>query len=511
MKKITVYSLTILAVLALALTGCNPGGDETVINFYEDFALIAFDVDGDGDTTYTFDGDDLDDTINPEGGRILTYDADGDGVADQVDGKYLRLVSGRFAFDEGDSDYAGYADKLAFTADTVWYLNGTVFIGENDAQTDATRPDSTVLDIAEGTVIKGIASAATPGTLVIDRNGQIDAVGTAAAPIVFTSSKAAGSRAPGDWGGLVINGSAPIQKTTAEGEGGTGTYGGSITADNSGTISYVQVQFGGTLFTPDNELNGIAFQGVGSGTTVDYVQIHKNADDGVEFFGGSVAASHLVLTGIQDDGLDYDDGWTGSAQYVVIQAYGDGGNAIEADGDAADVIDPADPILANFSIIGGGTDNGPNFKSNAEGQMINSFIINYPTGQTALTEDTDAAKQPEIEYYGVAIEAADAISAAADWSASANGNAYAASGLVTWSGTSHIAAEADGTWSFNAKPTATATVAAQAYTSVDRDGVTAGTQDKAGNTLDAAGASFVGAVNPAGTDWTTGWTAFPAN
>ena len=192
--------LTLLAVGAFALilaacpqpTGTDP--TDTVQGLFEDFALIPYDADGDGDTTYTFDGEEIQDVVNPAGGKILTYDADGDGTPDQVDGKVLRLVSGRFAFDDGDADYAGYTDKVVFNAENIWYLNGTVFIGENTEQTSAARTESTVLEIAAGADVRGVASAGTPGTLVIDRNGQIDATGTATNPIVFSSSKAAGDR-----------------------------------------------------------------------------------------------------------------------------------------------------------------------------------------------------------------------------------------------------------------------------------------------------------------------------
>ena len=131
--------------------------------------------------------------------------------------------------------------------------------------------------------------------LVVRRNAQIMAEGTVEEPIIFTSSKEPGSRARGDWGGLIINGNAPINSCSdnteefceAFGEGGTGFYGGNDPSDDSGVLKYVRVEFAGTLVSPENELNGIAFQGVGSGTEIDYIQVHMNADDGIEFFGGA--------------------------------------------------------------------------------------------------------------------------------------------------------------------------------------------------------------------------------
>ena len=211
-------------------------------------------------------------------------------------------------------------EDLTLTADTAWLLRGGVFIGDDE--------NETVLTVEAGTIVYGESS--TDGMLVIRRNARMIAEGTADAPIVFTSSKAEGSRARGDWGGIVINGNAPINACAEDsegceafGEGGTGWYGGSDADDDSGVLKYVRVEFAGTLVSPDNELNGIAFQGVGAGTEIDFVQVHMNADDGVEFFGGTVNARHMVLTGIGDDSLDWTDGWQGNAQFLVAQQYDD--------------------------------------------------------------------------------------------------------------------------------------------------------------------------------------------
>lgn len=141
---------------------------------------------------------------------------------------------------------------------------------------------------------------------------------------MFTSDQFEGERDRGDWGGLIVNSRAPINTgTTAFGEGDTGEYGGTDPEDNSGILCYVRVEFAGIEFSPDNELNGIAFQGVGSGTVVDYVQVHFNQDDGIEFFGGTVNAKHLYCTGIRDDSFDRTDDWVGKGQFWVGQQCGD--------------------------------------------------------------------------------------------------------------------------------------------------------------------------------------------
>ncbi len=237
-----------------------------------------------------------------------------------------------------------------FTADKEWVLTGGVFIGDDE--------NETVLTIEPGTTVYGDTSALS--FLVVTRGSRIMAEGTKDAPIVFTSSKEDGSRARGDWGGLILNGRAPINNCEsgvceAEGEGGTGQYGGDDPKDSSGVLKYVRVEFAGSLISPDNELNGISFQGVGNGTEVDYVQVHMNKDDGIEFFGGTVNFKHVVTTGIGDDSLDWTDGWQGKGQFFLAEQYDDNGdNGIEADNNSDDnAREPRSmPTLANLTILG---------------------------------------------------------------------------------------------------------------------------------------------------------------
>lgn len=244
-----------------------------------------------------------------------------------------------------------YKQDLVLTSDNTYVLSGGVFVGGDNT-------DSASLFIQPGTKIIGESGA---DYLVIRRGSKIFAEGTAEAPIVFTTAKAE-NRTRGSWGGLIINGNAPINNCAdesvvceAEGEGNTGLYGGDNPADDSGVLKYVRVEFAGFEITPDNELNGIAFQGVGSGTLVDYVQVHMNADDGVEFFGGTVNVKHVLLTGNKDDSMDWVNGWQGKAQFVVVEQYEDqANNGIEADNlSAAQSINPrSNPTLANLTFIG---------------------------------------------------------------------------------------------------------------------------------------------------------------
>ena len=234
--------------------------------------------------------------------------------------------------------------NTTWTSDKRYLLRGGVFV-----RTGAT------LTIEPGTIIFG--EGATLGMLVVDRGAKIMAVGTKGDPIIFTSDALPGQQARAQWGGLIINGYAPLNTgETAEGEGGTGVYGGNDPHDNSGALRYVRVEFAGNEFTPENELNGIAFQGVGDGTTVEYVQVHYNKDDGIEMFGGTVDLKYCVVTGCADDSFDWTNSWRGRAQFVVIQQAGDDAdNGIEADNQKGnnDAQPRSNPQVFNFTVIGG--------------------------------------------------------------------------------------------------------------------------------------------------------------
>jgi hypothetical protein len=251
-----------------------------------------------------------------------------------------------------------YTEDITLTPDYFYVLEGGVFIGDDTS--------ATTLTIEPGVTIYG--DSATDGFLVIRRNAQIYAVGTADSPIVFTSALGEGSRGQGDWGGLILNGNAPINNCSdgvsenlpceAEGEGGTGFYGGDDPSDSSGTLKYVRVEYGGTEITTDNEVNGIAFQGVGSGTSVSYIQVHMNKDDGVEFFGGTVSVDHVVLTANGDDSLDYVNGWSGTASYVAIMQYegveSDNGFELDNFEDQESALPRSNPTIENVTLVGGG-------------------------------------------------------------------------------------------------------------------------------------------------------------
>ncbi len=245
-----------------------------------------------------------------------------------------------------------YTSSMRLAADKPWLLRSGVVIGDDSAET--------VLEIEPGTQVYG--ESATNGLLIISRSSKIWANGTASNPVVFTSDQLPGSRARGDWGGIVINGRAPINACTdgttpceAEGEGNTGTYGGDDWADDSGWMNYVVIEFGGTEVSPDNEVNGLGLQGVGSATELDYIQIHQTSDDCIEFWGGAVTAKHIVCTSPGDDGIDFDLGYQGKMQFAVVQQWGGtGNNGIEADNnpDVYTAEPLTSPMVSNITLIG---------------------------------------------------------------------------------------------------------------------------------------------------------------
>ncbi|MEJ0030578.1 MAG: hypothetical protein WDO15_09500 [Bacteroidota bacterium] len=181
-----------------------------------------------------------------------------------------------------------------------------------------------------GAVVKG--DKATKGTLIVKPTGVLTAIGTIADPIVFTSSQPAGERDKGDWGGVILMGDAYVNQSAKPAvEGLTAPandadfykYGTINQADatvginnqNSGTLRYVRIEYAGIELIPNSETNGLTLAGVGSGTTLEYIQSSYGGDDAFEWFGGSVGAKHLIAMATWDDDFDTDFGWRGNVQF----------------------------------------------------------------------------------------------------------------------------------------------------------------------------------------------------
>lgn len=300
------------------------------------------------------------------------------------------------------------SSSRTLTADKKYLLKGFVYV-----------TNGATLTIEPGTVIMG--DKATKGSLVVTRGAKINAVGTATKPIVFTSALAAGARAAGDWGGVILLGKAPINPSGGEAkiEGGlTATaggdekkyiwFGGTDANDNSGTMKYVRIEFAGIAFSPDNEINGLTMGGVGAGTTISYVQVYRSGDDAYEWFGGTVNCDHLVATYSWDDDFDTDFGFSGHVQFSVSQraaAIADvsGSNGFESDndGNGSTNAPQTKAMFSNMTIIGPikttGTSgisanfqNGAQIRRNSSQSVINSLLIGFPVG--LYIDDTKGTK-----------------------------------------------------------------------------------------------------------------------
>lgn len=271
--------------------------------------------------------------------------------------------------------------NTTWTADNTYLVDGPVFIG-SDCGTDGSAAgcNEVTLTIEPGTTIMGLSDPSDPDArgsfLTVTRGSRIVAdahnpdfggSGVCERPaeedvIVFTSNAAPGSRARGDWGGLVLNGQAPLNTgQEAEGEGNSGLYGGPDAGDDSGVLRGVRIEFAGDDVTATDQLNGIAYQGVGAGTTVCYAQVHYNVDDGTEPFGGAVSQTHMVMTGIGDDSFDATDGWQGFIQFGIAQQRADdadNGFEFSTNGDNPSATPASSAVVANVTLVGAGVSMG---------------------------------------------------------------------------------------------------------------------------------------------------------
>ena len=313
---------------------------------------------------------------------------------------------------EASNDFAAITDKpvYRFAADTTitqdvvltndkhWVLKGRTAVGNDNA-------DNATLYIEPGTTIIGEVG---DDFLVVRRGSKMKALGSATAPIIMTSIQdmTGQATAVGQWGGLVLLGNAPVNLCDGNGdnvadatelancginaEGNAGLYGGDNPEDNSGTLRYLVVKYAGKALAAGDELNGISFAGVGRGTTVDYIQVHKNLDDGVEFFGGNVDVKHLVLTANGDDSFDWAFGWTGRAQFVLIKhdaAFVNRGIEGDNSEDHPAATPLTNPIVANFTIIGADNSDseGVLLRHGTAGELYN-FVITGPSGMGECLE-----------------------------------------------------------------------------------------------------------------------------
>jgi len=280
------------------------------------------------------------------------------------------------------------SNDLTLEGNTIYNLSGKIVV-ENGA----------TLTIGAGAILKAAQGTETDATaLIITRDAKIMAMGTASNPIIFTSvlddievGQITGSNLNENdrqkWGGLIILGNAPISAgdgdTEANIEGlpaaeGYGKYGGSNTEDNSGVLEYVSVRHGGVLIGEGNEINGITLGGVGSGTTINHVEVIGNLDDGIECFGGTVNIDNAIVAFQGDDAIDIDQNYAGTIDNFLIIHGGDTDMALEIDGIEGTTYTDGKFTLTNGTIIntnqsGGGAD----LKDKAQGTIINTTFAGY--------------------------------------------------------------------------------------------------------------------------------------
>jgi hypothetical protein len=379
-----------------------------------------------------------------DGGLDPRLNADSDilGGATPSDDDFFNVVTFRGAFGNTNNWLDGWTALSAYgyLGDLVTPTNTgeTIMIRDNDLVAGETynwnAPDYTLdglvfleegatLNIAPGTVVRGLgandlSTGDNTSALIITRGATINAIGTAEAPIIFTASEDdledAGdftAQDRGEWGGLIVLGSAVIARPGGEdgiegidADEARARFGGTDNDDNSGTIRYVSIRHGGAQLSTDNEINGLTLGGVGSGTTIDYVEVFANEDDGIEFFGGTVSVTHAAVSFCGDDGFDYDYGWRGSGQFwYALQGPGSGtGRSGEHDGASPDGLAPFSlPTIYNATYVGIGnaqtaTGGDANralplsilFRDNAGGYYRNSIFTDF-NGAAIAIEDRD--------------------------------------------------------------------------------------------------------------------------
>jgi len=300
--------------------------------------------------------------------------------------------SSTFVVDADDFKGTISDGEVVLNAGTVYNLTGAIKVA-----------DGATLTIPAGTVIE--ATGGTSSYIAVAQGGKIYVNGTVSNPVIMTSGNAI--QAPGDWGGLVICGKAPINTvsggtSTAQSEVADLTYGGTIANDNSGSIRYLRLEYTGANFSSVKEFNGVSLFGVGSGTTFEYVQCYHGSDDGFEFFGGTVNTSNLVSFGNEDDQFDWTEGWNGTnTNWYGKIAFGKGNRGIEADNYELGFANTpvSNPTITNLTLVGPGStadaaiyteNNGFKLRRGTRGIFTNVHVSAWKEGFNVEHDETIA-------------------------------------------------------------------------------------------------------------------------
>ncbi len=290
------------------------------------------------------------------------------------------------------------------TTNTTWTKNNVYELAGR-----ITVVDGVTLTIEAGTIIKGQAGTGANATaLLIARGAKLNAVGTATAPIIFTTVAdeisvalvAAGDfKSPnldatvaGLWGGLIVLGKAPISASANEIQiegipttDANGLYGGTDAADNSGVLKYISIRHGGANIGNGNEINGLTLGGVGNGTVIENIEVVANQDDGIEFFGGTVNVTNALVLNSGDDAIDTDQSWAGTLDNFIVICGDLTDHALEIDGPEGTLND--EHTLRNGSVKGNPASELGDFRSCARGTFENMFFFGFSDPATAGRAD----------------------------------------------------------------------------------------------------------------------------
>jgi nitrogen fixation protein len=341
------------------------------------------------------------------------------------------------AFGTGSDGEVNEVTVSGTITENITWTNNNIYILEGKVVVDG----GAVLNIEAGTVIKGAEGQNTQASaLVVDRDATINANGTAEEPIIFTS--VLDDIMPGEvvspnltvddrglWGGVIVLGNAPSSlEGDAEEEliegipagSGYGLYGGSDPADNSGTIEYISIRHGGANIGEGNEINGLTLGGVGNGTVIDHIEVIANLDDGVEFFGGTVDASNIVVWGVGDDSVDIDQAYSGTVSNVAIVMTNVSDHGLEIDGPEGSA--PGMYTLQNVTIFSDDSETNSSsgnreyaqFRSGAMGTNSNILLVGGLTDSDFTLDDNqntaDSYTAGDLTFSGIEIVLPEGVS-----------------------------------------------------------------------------------------------------
>lgn len=370
---------------------------------------------------------------------------------------------------------------IVLTAGNTYYLRGGVHVKEGNT-----------LIIQKGVTVKSDPAEPTPAYLLIEPGAKISAIGTADDPIVFTSGKS--DPKVQDWGGIIVCGKAVLNVAggSAVSEMGGIPYGGTNDQDNSGVIQYVRVEYTGQKASNDKEHNGFTFEGVGNGTTVDHIAVYRGADDGIEFFGGTVNVKYAFVYGAQDDNFDWTYGWRGKGQHwVAVQTSEAADRGIEADnnGDNQVAFPYSDPLISNVTLIGAKINNETRaikLREGTKARIYNVVISGFDKGVEVEHDPTlDNMKN------GTLILAHSYIANASPWSFKKSDGSKITESIFTSPDYFNVINESGATPAFLSK----------IFMGVEP--INANDPKKLDSWFESA--NFIGAVDP-GNDWTSKWT-----